>query len=90
MLCLFDGPSQGLAQDLTSDAAAGLADGHQANMSPIEGTVMLQVAHEGGIRQDDEVHVPGLAHPVPELTRAHAQMLLPVPISVSVPVQRFR
>ena len=41
---------------------------------------MLQLTHEGGIRQDDEVHVPCLAHPVPELTLAHTQMLLPVPV----------
>ena len=41
---------------------------------------MLHLAHQSGIRQGDEVHVPGLAHPVPELTLAHAQVLLPVPV----------
>src|SRR4026208_1582863 len=79
-LRLLDGPSQGLAQGFTRDAATGLADGRQANMSPIERTAVLQLAHQSGVHQDDEVHVPGLAHPVPELTRTHAQMLLPVTV----------
>jgi hypothetical protein len=41
---------------------------------------MLQLAHQSGVHQDDEVHVPGLALSVPELTLAHAQMQLPVPV----------
>ncbi len=77
---LFDGPSKRFAQGLASDGATGLANGHQACVSPLEGTIMLQLAHQSRVRQDDEVHVPGLAHPVPELTLAHAQMLLPVPM----------
>ena len=74
----FDRPRQGVGQGFTRDAATGLADGHQANVSPLKGAVVLQLAHQGGVHQDDEVHVPGLAHPVPELTFTHAQVLLPV------------
>ena len=49
-------------------------------MSPLERTVVLQLAHQSGVRQHDEVHVPGLAHSVTQLTLTHAQVLLPVPV----------
>ena len=41
---------------------------------------MLQLTHQCAVHQDDEVHVSGLTHSVPELTVAHAQMVLPVPM----------
>lgn len=76
----FDGPGKGLAKDFTHDGTTGLADGHQVCVSLLESTVVLEVAHQRGVRQDNEVHVPGLASPVPELTLAHAQLLLPVSV----------
>jgi len=80
VLGMFDCPGQGFAERFTRDAATGLADGHQACVIPIQGAVVPQLTHESGVHQHDEVHVPGLAHPVAELTIAHAQVLLPVPI----------
>jgi hypothetical protein len=38
------------------------------------------LAHQGAVRQEHEIHVAGLALAAPELTIAHAQMLLPVPM----------
>jgi hypothetical protein len=76
---LYD-PFERLAQGFTEDLPTGLADGHQAYMSPFLRTVVLQLTHQSGVRQDDQMHVPGLAHAAPELTLAHAQMLLPVPM----------
>jgi len=55
-LCMFNRPGERLAQGLTSDRATVLADGHQACMSPVEGAVVLQLAHQSGVHQDDEVH----------------------------------
>jgi hypothetical protein len=49
-------------------------------MRPLQGTVVLELAHQSGVHQQDKVHMPGLAQSVPELTRAHAHMLLPVPM----------
>ena len=80
LLRTFNRPGERLPQGLARDSTAGLADGHQACVSPIEGAVVLHLAHQSGVRQGDEMHVPGLAHSVPELTLAHAQVLLPVPV----------
>ena len=80
VLRLFDRPGKRFGQRLSSDAATGLADGHQACLSPIQSAVVLQLTHQSAVHQDDEVHVSCLTHPVPELTLAHAQMLLPVPM----------
>lgn len=80
MLSLFNRPDKRLAQGFARDGATGLADGHQACVRPIEGAVVLHLAHQSGGRQGDKIHVPGLAHPIPELTVAHTQMLLPVPV----------
>src|SRR5436853_4844471 len=49
-------------------------------MSPFLRTVLPQLAHQGAVRQEHEIHVPRLALATPELTIAHAQMLLPVPM----------
>lgn len=53
LLCPFDHPSERLAQGLTQDLPTSLADGHQAHLSPFLRTVVPQLAHESGIRQDD-------------------------------------
>ena len=79
-LGMLNRPGDGLAQGLTSDGATGLANGHQACVSPIDGTVVLQLTHQSGVHQDDELHMPCLAISVPELTLAHAQVLLPVSV----------
>src|SRR3712207_6660675 len=80
----FNGPGKRLAKGLASDGATGQASGHQACVSPIQSAVMLQLAHQSSVYQDDEVHMPALAYPVPELTLAHAQVLLPVPFDWSL------
>src|SRR5215211_549880 len=80
VVSLLDGPGKRLGEDLASDGTTGLADGHQAYMSPLKGTVVLQLAHQSGVHHHDEVHVSGLTHSVTQLTLAHAQMLLPVPV----------
>src|SRR6266496_5949960 len=80
-LCdLLDHPSDRFAQGFAEDCPTGLANGRQACVSPFLRTVVLQVTHQSAVRQEHETHVPCLALAAPELTRAHAQMLLPVPM----------
>jgi hypothetical protein len=79
-LGLLNGPGERLAQRLAGDGTTGLADGHQACLSPVEGAVVLQLAHQSAVHEHDEIHVPGLAQSVTHLAIAHAQMLLPVPM----------
>ena len=74
------GPTQGLPQRLAQHRSTGLADGHQAGLSPLLRTGLLQLDHDATVRQEDEIEVPGLALTTPELTLAHAQLLLPVPM----------
>src|SRR5258706_5937780 len=80
-LCdLLNHPSDRFAQGLAKHGATGLADGHQAYVSPVLRTVVPQLTHQGAVRQEYEIHMPCLALATPELTVAHAQMLLPVPM----------
>lgn len=80
-LCdLLDHPGDRFAQGFAEDCPTGLADGRQARVSPFLRTVVFQMTHQSAVRQEYEIHVPGLALAAPELTRAHAQMLLPVPM----------
>ena len=72
VLSLFDGPSERLPKGLASDSATRLADGRQANVSPLDGAVVLHLAHQSSVHHHDEIHVPGLAHSVTQLTLAHA------------------
>src|SRR5262245_48643732 len=81
--CAFDHPFECLGQRFAQHQPTVLANGRQAHLSPVLRTVVLQLTHQSGVRQNDELHVPGLAHAVPELTLAHAQMLLPVPMEGS-------
>src|SRR6476661_7197332 len=87
--CAFDGPFKRFGQGLAEHQPTGLADGRQAYVSPVLRTVVLQLTHQRGIRQDDQMHVPGLATAVPELTLTHAQMLLPVPMEGLSPCPAF-
>src|SRR6266487_1970117 len=80
LLNLLDHPGDRFAQGLAKHGATGLADGRQACLSPLLRTVVPQLGHQGAVRQEHEIHVPGLALALPELTRAHAKMLLPVPM----------
>ena len=80
LIHLFNDPGDGFAQGRAEHSATGLADGRQAYMSPLLRTVVPQLAHQGAVRQEHEIPMPGLARATPELTRAHAQMLLPVPM----------
>src|SRR5215213_3277314 len=80
LLNLLDHPGDHFAQGLAEHRATGLADGRQAYVSPLLRTVVPQLGHQGAVRQEYEIHMPGLALATPELTRAHAQMLLAVPM----------
>ena len=77
---LIDGPRQGGAQSLVHYAAAGFADGCQPMESPIFRTAVAELAHQQTVRQHDQVHVPGLALAVAQLTVSHAQLLLAVAV----------
>src|SRR6266508_2196866 len=80
LLGLLNYPGDRFAQGLAKHGATGLADGRQACLSPFLRTVVPQLGHQGAVRQEYEIHMPGLALATPELTRAHAQMLLAVPM----------
>src|SRR5262245_36248954 len=77
---LLNHPGDRFAQGLTKHRSTGFADGRQACMSPFLRTVVLQLTHQSAVRQEYEIHMPGLALAAPELTLAHAQMLLAVPM----------
>ena len=59
LLRLLDSPSEGLPKSLTRDGTTGLADGHQARVSPIQSAVVLQLAHQSGVHHHDEVQGKG-------------------------------
>src|SRR5436853_6618714 len=80
LLGLLNHPSDRFAQGFAEHSATGLADGRQAYVSPFLRTVVPQLGHQSAVRQEHEIHMPGLALATPELTRAHAQMLLTVPM----------
>src|SRR5258708_15803850 len=60
--------------------SAGFADGHQPMERPLPRTALLQLAHEQTVRQHDQVHVPGLALEVTQLTITQPELLLAVPM----------
>src|SRR3954453_3354204 len=70
------GPSQRLPEGLTQDRPTGLADGHQRPVRPLIRMALPQLPHQEAVRQHDEVHMPGLALAVTQLTVPHAQLLL--------------
>ena len=77
---LFDGPADRVTQTFSQHGSTGFADGRQLTKSPFLRTALLELAHEQTVRQHYEVHVPGLAIPVAQLTISHAQFLLTVPM----------
>ena len=77
---LIDGPRKGRAKSLVHHSAAGFADGRQSMECPIFRTAVAELAHQQTVRQHHQVHVPGLALAVAQLTVSHAQLLLAVPM----------
>jgi hypothetical protein len=77
---LIDGPHKGCAKSLVHHSAAGFADGRQSMECPILRTALSKLAHQQTVRQHYQVHVPGLALAVAQLTVSHAQLLLAVPM----------
>ena len=77
---LIDGPRKGRAKSLVHHSAAGFADGRQSMERPIFRTAVAELAHQQTVRQHHQVHVPGLALAVAQLTVSHAQLLLAVPM----------
>jgi len=80
-----DHPGDRVAQGFLQYRSAGLPDGRQTFECPLTRTALPQLAHEDTVRQEDQVHMAGLAKAVPELTIAHAQMLLAVPMKALRP-----
>src|SRR5262249_60767459 len=77
---LLDGPREGRPQVLLEHRSTGFADGHQPMECPFLRTALLQLAHEQAVRQHDQVHVPGLALEITQLTVTQPELLLAVPM----------
>src|SRR5438270_3670839 len=77
---LLDRPGERRAQGLSAHRPTGFADGHQPTESPLLRTALPQLAHEQTVRQHDQVHVPGLALDITQLTITQTDLLLAVPM----------
>ena len=77
---LLDGPSQGRSQGFSQHGSTGFADGRQLLERPILRTALPELPHQQTVRQHDQIHVPGLALAIAQLTVSHAQLLLAVPM----------
>src|SRR5512146_2896260 len=77
---LLDGPSERRAQIFPEHGSTGFADGRQSMERPLTRTALPQLAHQETIRQHDQIHVPGLALGITQLTVAEAELLLTVPM----------
>src|SRR4051794_9747049 len=77
---LLDRPGERRAQGLSAHRPTGFADGHQPMECPLLRTALLQLAHEQAVRQHDQVHVPGLALDITQLTVTQPELLLAVPM----------
>jgi len=75
-----NGPSDRLAQRLTQHRPTGFADGRQRRGRPLTRAALPQLSHEQTMHQQHEIHVPGLAFAAAQLTVAHAQEWLAVPM----------
>src|SRR5437763_15529306 len=73
-------PIQCSAERLAQDRPTGFADGRQLPERPFIRMALPQLSHQEAVRQHDEVHVPGLALAVTQLTSPHAQLLLAIPM----------
>src|SRR3954462_7709455 len=77
---LFDRPGQGRPQGFLRHRPTGFADGHPPMERSLLRTALLQLAHERTVRQHDQVHVPGLAPEITQLTISQSELLLAVPM----------
>jgi hypothetical protein len=77
---LLDRPRERRPQRFPRHVPTGLADGHQPMERPFLRTALLQLAHEQTVRQHDQVHVPGLALNVTQLTVTQPVLLFVVPM----------
>src|SRR3989304_6237337 len=77
---LFDHPGDGGSHGFAQYRSTGFADGRQLAEGPCFRTVRPELIHKKSVRQHDQVHVPGLALAVAQLTISHAQLLLSVPV----------
>ena len=73
-------PSQSSAERFPEHRSAGFADGRQLLECPVIRMALPQLFHQETVRQHDEVHMPGLALTITELTVPHAQLLLAIPM----------
>ena len=76
----FDGPGDGVAEGFTQHRSTGLADRRQPFKCPLMRTALLQLTHQQTVRQEDQIQVAGLPQATSQLTVAHAQLLLAVPM----------
>src|SRR5512135_2633477 len=77
---LLNRPGERRAQGFLGHRSAGFADGHQPVERPLLRTALLQLADEQTVRQHDQVHMPGLALDITQLTVAQSELLLAVPM----------
>ena len=77
---LLDRPGECRTQGLPAHRPTGFADGHQPMESPFLRTALPQLTHEQTVRQHDQVHVPGLALDITQLTVTQPKLLLAVPM----------
>src|SRR5258708_37558978 len=77
---LVDRPRDRRSQGLPRHRPTGFADGHQPMERPLTRTALLQLAHEQTVRQHDQVHMPGLALDITQLTITQPELLLAVPM----------
>lgn len=76
----FNRPTNRLPQCLAQDTATGFPDGGHHPTSPFTHTALLHLPDQQSVRQEDEIQVPGLALATSQLTLAHPEMLLAVPM----------
>ena len=69
-----------MQQVLSEHGPTGFADCRQPMECHSRGTVLPQLAHQETIRQHDQIHVPGVALGITQLTVAEAELLLTVPM----------
>ncbi len=77
---LVDRPRECRTQGLPRHRSTGFADGHQPMECPLTRTALLQLAHQQTVRQHDQVHMPGVALDITQLTITQAELLLAVPM----------
>src|SRR3989338_10034305 len=73
-------PGDRALQGVPQDRPTGFADGGQRHASPLTRTALAQRGDEQTVRQQDEVEMPGLALAAAQLTVAHPEVLLAVPM----------